>query len=441
MAVNGRDHIVVQTVRCLPGRPGVTSATMSGPSRGRRIAVSTGALALALALASPAAAQPTVDPSAPTPTAPSPGGPPQGHGPDGRTVGGEELGGRGVVQPDDAPTVPGTVTAAGWLVADLGRGEVLGARDPHGRYYPASTLKLLTLLALHDQIDPATVVVGTDEDAAAEGTRVGLVTGGRYPVPLLWQTLMMASGNDSASALTRAAGGMEVALAAMNDKAGRLQAYDTVAGTPSGLDVAGQTSSPYDLALFMAQVVADPALLAIMQTPTLMMPAVPPRYPAYQIQNQNPLLGNYTGALAGKTGFTDAARHTFVGVAERAGRRLVVVLMQGEQTPVRMSDQAAALLDWGFARPADADGVGTLVAPLAPGVTPPTATRSGPATATAGPRSTYAAGPGEGTRAVGPGAGTPPERPPLVLVAVLAAGSAALLLLLLARLPLGARHR
>ncbi|MDN5932211.1 MAG: penicillin-binding protein, partial [Pseudonocardia sp.] len=66
------------------------------------------------------------------------------------------------------------------------------------------------------------------------------------------------------------------------------------------------------------------------------------------------------GALGGKTGFTDAARHTFVGAAERDGRRLVVAMMRGEQAPVPMTAQAAALLDLGFALPPGVAPLGTL---------------------------------------------------------------------------------
>lgn len=314
---------------------------------------------------------PTIDPSAPTPTTPYPGGPPEGRSPDGSVVGGEALGSTGLVLPDDMPAPTG-LTAHGWVLADLDSGDVLAARDPHGRYYPASTLKTLTLLALYDEVDPATVVTATFEDASVEGTRVGLVEDGEYPVPLLFQAMMMASGNDAATALARAAGGVDVALDLMNDTASQIQAYDTLAGTPSGLDVAGQSSSPYDLALIMRQLVDDPQLLAVMQTPTAQMPAVPPRFPAYQIQNQNPMLSSYPGALAGKNGFTDAARYTFVAAAEQNGRRLVVSMMQGEQAPTRMTDQAGTLLDWGFALPPDTPPVGELVEPRPPGVPPPT---------------------------------------------------------------------
>ncbi|SDY31715.1 D-alanyl-D-alanine carboxypeptidase (penicillin-binding protein 5/6) [Geodermatophilus africanus] len=293
-------------------------------------------------------ARPTADPSAPTPTAPVPGGPPQGSGPGGVTVGGEGLDTRGTVVTDGAPPLPAGVVAPGWLVADAGSGAVLAARDPHGRFYPASTLKTLTLLTLLPLLDPAEAVEGTVEDEAVEGSRVGLVAGGRYPVSLLFQGLVMQSGNDAAGALARAAGGAELTVRAMNEVAGSIGAHDTVAGTPSGLDVAGQTSSPYDLALVFRRLVADPAVVALLRTPVAQVPAVEGRSPGFQIQNENPL-ADYPGNLGGKTGFTDAARHAFVTAAERDGRRLVVSVMGTENVPLRAADQAALLLDWGFA--------------------------------------------------------------------------------------------
>ena len=332
------------------------------PRGARRLAAALLAAGLLVGGAGPAAAEevrPTADPSAPSPTAPAPDGPPQGSGPGGVPVGGERLDTRGTVIADAAPPLPAGVVAPGWLVADAGSGAVLGARDPHGRYPPASTRKTLTLLTLLPLMDPAEVVVGTVEDEAVEGSRVGMVAGGRYPVALLFQALVMQSGNDAANALARAAGGAEATVQAMNARALEMGAFDTVAGTPSGLDVAGQSSSPYDLALFFRALVADPVTAALLTTPTAEMPAVGDRA-GFQIQNENPLAG-YPGGLGGKTGFTDAARHTFVTAAERDGRRLVVSVMGTENRPLRAADQAALLLDWGFAVPAPLGGVGALV--------------------------------------------------------------------------------
>ncbi|QXG77222.1 serine hydrolase [Modestobacter sp. L9-4] len=370
--------------------------------------------AVLLGAAGPAAAdtaRPAVDPSAPTPTSPFPGPPPQGSAPDGSTVGGPRLATRDMVTVDGAPAVPEGIDARGWLVADATTGEVLGARDPHGRYYPASTLKTLTLLTLAPRLDHAQEVEGTVEDEAIEGSRVGLVSGGRYSVDLLFRALVMQSGNDAANALARTAGGVPATLAAMNSTASALGAFDTVAGTPSGLDVAGQSSSPYDLALIMRRLVEDPYTRDVLQTRVADIPGVPGGATGYQIQNQDSLLADYPGTLGGKTGFTDAARHTFVAAAERDGRRLVVSLMQAERRPVPELEQARRLLDWGFATPAGASGVGRLVDPAeaATLTDPPTPT---PSPTSAAPATTAApAAPQVASPPVPPAAGENPLVP------------------------------
>jgi D-alanyl-D-alanine carboxypeptidase (penicillin-binding protein 5/6) len=244
-----------------------------------------------------------------------------------------------------------------------------------------------------------------------EGSRVGLVQGGRYPIGLLFQALMLQSGNDAANALARAAGGLPATVEAMNETAEEIGAYDTVAGTPSGLDVAGQSSSPYDLALVFRELLDDPATAAILSTPTATMPPVEGRSPGYQIQNQNPLLTAYPGNLGGKPGFTDAARHTFVTAAERDGRRLVVSVMDTENVPLRAADQAALLLDWAFALPPGVDGVGRLVEPADLIAAPTTATSSAART----------------ERTPSTGAAGPAEDPPSPLVPAALAGGAVLI--------------
>jgi serine-type D-Ala-D-Ala carboxypeptidase (penicillin-binding protein 5/6) len=306
--------------------------------------------------------QPTVDPAAPTPVAPPPGGPAQDYPWDGSAVGGPQLHTRGLAVTDGAPPLPDGITAAGWLVADLGTGTVLATQDPHGRYYPASTLKTLTLLTLLHRVPGDAVVPATKDDEDVEGTRVGLVAGGQYPVPLLFRALVLGSGNDAANALARAAGGTAATVTQMDATARSLGAFDTVAGTPSGLDVVGQSSSPYDLALVFRALLADPAAVEVLTTPKILIPPVGPK-PGFEVDNENPLLRTYPGNLGGKNGFTDAARHTFVTAADHGGRRLVVTLMGAERHPGDSEYvQAARLLDWGFGTPAGSSGVGRLVA-------------------------------------------------------------------------------
>jgi len=90
------------------------------------------------------------------------------------------------------------------------------------------------------------------------------------------------------------------------------------------------------------------------------------------------------GALVAKTGFTDAAQHTYLCATDRHGRRLGVVFLRAQRYPLDQWQQAAELLDWGYALPRGT-AVGHLDAPRAP--TPSATPR------TTAPRTTGPAGP------------------------------------------------
>ena len=264
-------------------------------------------------------------------------------------IGGDLLGDCGFVLPAGAQALPSDISASAWMVSDLTTGQVLGGKDVHGRYRPASTLKLLLMLVIWRNVtDFSQQVVGTDNDANQEGSRVGMGAGGVYTVNDLMLGLMMNSGNDCANALARVNGGYDKTLADMNAAAARLQALDTRAATVSGLDGPGQQMSAYDLALVTQADVQLPGFLQMLGTDTAMFPGFG-EFPAFGMANDNKLLGAYDGALGGKTGFTDDAGNTYVGIAQRDGHTLVVTMLGGTQQPRRQWMQAASLLDWGFA--------------------------------------------------------------------------------------------
>lgn len=272
----------------------------------------------------------------------------------------------GVVLPDDAPPLPADIAATGWVLADVNSGEVLAAKDPHGRYRPASTIKMLLALVALDELDLNQTITATPEDAATEGSAVGIGAGGQYTNMQLMQGLVMASGNDAAHVLSRQLGGDEATVAKMNALAEELGAHDTRTATPSGLDGPGMSSSPFDLAVILHAAMKNPTFARLISTEHVEFPGFPKNptipgdedKPAFALANDNQLLYNYEGSFGGKTGFTDDARHTYVGGAEREGRRLMVTLMGGEAQPLRPWEQAARLLDYGFAL--DADSVGSL---------------------------------------------------------------------------------
>ena len=280
-------------------------------------------------------------------------------------VGGAALGGCG----DIGPHAPATVTAASYVLADLDTGAVLAARAPHARERPASCLKILTSLVVVDRLSPDAVVDGAASDLRVDGSKAGIGPGGRYTVRQLMAGLLLPSGNDAAEALARAMGGDATTLAAMTAMAHQHGALDTRPATASGLDGPGMASSAYDLAVLFRAAMSKPLFASTIETRMVPFPGYGDK-PGFMLGNNDRFVPSYKGAVAAKSGFTDAARHTLVATAQRGNRRLVVALMRGEQHPVSMAAQAAALLDMGFAAPPGA-GVGTLVD--GPPPAPPTA--------------------------------------------------------------------
>ena len=204
------------------------------------------------------------------------------------------------------------------------------------------------------------MVPGTADDAAQEGTKVGVGEGGFYSINDLLHGLLMYSGNDAAHALAMQMGGMQTTLNKLNVLAGQLGARDTRIATPSGLDGPGMSTSVYDLGLFYRYAWKNPVFANIVATRDFTFPGRDGS--SYPIENDNKLLANYPGALGGKTGFTDDAGQTYVGAAERDGRRLIAVLLRGTRQPIAPWEQAVRLLDYGFAT-APGTKVGTLIEP------------------------------------------------------------------------------
>src|SRR6476646_3626766 len=251
----------------------------------------------------------------------------------------------GNVAPPDGP-------APAWVVADMDTGQVLAEREMDIPHPPASTIKtLLVLTALDEVTNLDATVVGTEADTHVECTCAGIEPGRTYTARQLLGAILLMSGNDAANALADMIGGYDTAVAKMNAKAAAIGALGTVATTPSGLDGPGGSGSttPRDLAIIFRAAMANPTFAQITAQPVAMFPTDAGEKP---VVNEDELLHRYPGAIGGKTGFTDAAKKTFVAAADRGGRRLVIAMMYGlikEGGPTYW-DQAAGLLDWGFAQ-------------------------------------------------------------------------------------------
>jgi len=250
-----------------------------------------------------------------------------------------------------------------WIVADLDSGQVLAGRDQNVDHPPASTIKVLLALVALDELSLDSTVVADPADTQVECNCVGVKPGRTYTARQLLDGLLLVSGNDAANTLAHLLGGADVTVGKMNAKAASLGAANTHAATPSGLDGPGGSgaSTPHDLAVIFRAAMANPMFAHITAEPSAMFPGDSADGGERPITNQDELLQRYPGAIGGKTGFTNAARKTFVGAAARGGRRLVIAMMYGlvkEGGPTYW-DQAGSLFDWGFALNPES-GIGSL---------------------------------------------------------------------------------
>jgi len=262
------------------------------------------------------------------------------------------------VSPSPAPTVstvrvnPGPeadplpeVFARSWVLADAETGAILAEKKMDTPRRPASTLKVLTALTLLPRLDPDQTYVVRKKEAEAYGSRAGIVRGKTYTIDKLMYGLLLPSGNDAAIALARANGGVPETVAQMNQVARDLQANDTTARNPSGLDSPGQFTTAYDLTVIARAALEREDFRTYVSAFRATIPAKGKK--SRTIYNQNRLLtGGFKGAIGVKTGFTSKAGRTFIGAAERKGVTLIVTVL-GSREPT--ADAARKLLTWGFA--------------------------------------------------------------------------------------------
>ena len=280
-----------------------------------------------------------------------------------QTIGGPQLAGHGVIvnYPSAKARPLPNVKASAYVIADAGTGKVLAAKDPHGWYLPASTLKVLTAITLIPVLSPNATVVTTRRAANVEPSKVGLIAGHSYRISDLFKAMLLISANDAAMSVAQATGSISKGVAMMNAEAHHLQADDTVAKRPNGLNGPGQHVSAYDEALFARHALTIPQFMQDEQLRTTRFPLKPGKKPI-TLWNQNTMLETYHGDLGGKIGWTTASKTTYIGWAHRGGHTLVVTILHCK--PLFELTYAARLLDWGFAEDGKVRPVGVLVPPL-----------------------------------------------------------------------------
>jgi D-alanyl-D-alanine carboxypeptidase (penicillin-binding protein 5/6) len=229
---------------------------------------------------------------------------------------------------------------------DAESGEILYEKNAHLPLPMASTTKVMTALLGMERLRPHEVAHVSAYAASMAPSKIYLKPGDVIRADDLLQAILLKSANDASVTLAEKISGSEEAFARlMTRRAHELGAQNTHFENASGLPADDHYSTAYDLAVILRYAMQRLDFAEIMQMKTASIESMTGR--AWTVRNHNRLLWTFPGALGGKTGWTRASRHCYVGMVEQGGRALIVSVLAS----ARLWNDVNELLMFGFAWP------------------------------------------------------------------------------------------
>ena len=253
-------------------------------------------------------------------------------------------------------------TAAVLMDADSGR--VLYGKNQDMVLAMASTTKIMTCILVLENTSLDDVLTVSSYAASMPKVKLYIQKGEQYTVRELLHSLMLESHNDSAVALAEFVGkrflaeelrnkdtaeytvdeskqAMSAFASLMNRKAAELGCENTWFITPNGLDATEEITledgsvlqkehctTAANLAKIMSYCIKEsPYANTFLEITRTRSYSFYENERSYTCTNHNAFLDMMSGALTGKTGFTNKAGYCYVGALERDGRTFVVALL------------------------------------------------------------------------------------------------------------------
>lgn len=250
------------------------------------------------------------------------------------------------------------IQADGGILMDADSGAVLYEKNADQAYYPASITKILTALVVIENCDLDDMVTFSYNavyNVEAGSSNMGALDGDQLSVRDCLYGMMLASANEAANALAEhCAGSIEAFAEMMNEKAAELGCTSSHFANPSGLNDENHYTTARDMALITQAALANPTFVEIdsalywKHAPIQRYPD--PDDPGNTVYAHHAMLKKndsryYSGAFAGKTGYTSLAGNTLVTAAQRDDMTLICVILNGHQTHYQ---DTKTLLDYGF---------------------------------------------------------------------------------------------
>lgn len=230
-------------------------------------------------------------------------------------------------QPGELPVNPFPQVAASYQVEV--NGTLVWQKQQNSRLPPASLTKLMTALLVVEQGQLKAAASVSRAAVHESGTRIGVKLGETFRVADLLAATLVYSANDACHALADFASGSEARFVQqMNRRAQQLGMRDTHFSNACGHDSPGHYSSTHDIALVAHELLKHPEITALTSRPGARIATLDGTR-SYSFESKNALIGRYRGALGLKTGYTPKAGKCLVAYAERDGKRVLLVMLHG----------------------------------------------------------------------------------------------------------------
>lgn len=235
------------------------------------------------------------------------------------------------------------------ILVEASTGKIIYGKNEKTAHANASTTKILTCIlalekgSLSDKVTASSNVTAIPSRA----TKLGMKKGNTFTKRDLLYSLMLPSHNDTAIALAEYVSGSTTKFVKkMNKKAKEIGCTNTNFVTPNGLDSGlNHYSTALDLSKIARYAMKNSTFRQIVATRS------------YRVKNQrtgnscrvyttNSLLGNMTGVIGMKTGYTKKAGNCFVGAIRAKNGKTYISVTLGAATEAKRWSDAKTLLQY-----------------------------------------------------------------------------------------------
>ncbi len=219
------------------------------------------------------------------------------------------------------------ISAKSAIVMDVASAGIIFEKNGDERLPMASLTKIMSALLILEENDLDELVKITQAASTSEGSTMKLQAGEVIRVRDLLKGLFIASGNDSAVALSiHNAGNISSFVEKMNTRSKSLSLVNTHFQNPHGLDASDHYSSARNLAVLAKKVLQYDIIRQIAKIKKVEVQSIDGRF-SHILENTNELLGTIFPVSGLKTGTTDNAGECIILLVHHLQKEYILVIL------------------------------------------------------------------------------------------------------------------